>query len=62
MKLSEGTGYDCPGWLTSVRRSAGRVHEVLLVATEAARRRGVFPGTVRDLRRKYRLEWDGWDR
>jgi len=31
-------------------------------AAELARQRGVFPGTARDLRRRYRLTWSGWDR
>jgi hypothetical protein len=30
-------------------------------ANEAARRDGVFPGVLRDLRRKYRMNWKGWD-
>jgi hypothetical protein len=31
-------------------------------AAELARQRGVFPGTARDLRARYRLQWSGWDR
>ena len=31
-------------------------------AGEQARRAGVFPGTLRDARRKYRMDWSGWDR
>jgi len=30
-------------------------------AVEAARRDDVYPGTIRDIRRKYRMEWAGWD-
>jgi S1-C subfamily serine protease len=59
---SVANGYDCPSWLATVRRNALRVHDALVAAAEAARRRGIFPGVVRDLRRKYRLEWEGWDR
>ena len=29
---------------------------------ENARRAGVYPGTMRETRRKYRLDWTGWDR
>ena len=29
---------------------------------EAARRAGIYPGESRDLRKRYRLEWDGWER
>lgn len=30
--------------------------------SDAARRAGVYPGTIREARRKYRLDWTGWDR
>ena len=29
---------------------------------EAARRAGVYPGTLREMRRRYRLDWSGWER
>jgi hypothetical protein len=32
------------------------------VAEDRARMSWVYPGTRRDIRRKYRLDWDGWDR
>jgi hypothetical protein len=31
-------------------------------AGDAARRAGVYPGTLRETRRRYRLDWSGWDR
>ncbi len=31
-------------------------------AEESARRSGVYPGEARDLRKKYRLGWDGWEK
>ena len=31
-------------------------------ASETARQHGVYPGVVRDLRRRHRLIWAGWDR
>ena len=31
-------------------------------ADEAARRADVYPGTRRDLRQRYRLDYAGWDR
>src|SRR4029079_3948413 len=31
-------------------------------AADAARHAGVYPGALRDLRRRYRLDWSGWDR
>jgi hypothetical protein len=29
---------------------------------ETARRADIYPGVRRDLRRKYSLDWEGWDR
>ena len=34
----------------------------MCVAEDRARMSWVYPGTRRDIRRKYRLDWDGWDR
>jgi hypothetical protein len=31
-------------------------------ASDRARRAGVYPGNMREVRRKYRLDWTGWDR
>jgi S1-C subfamily serine protease len=53
-------------WCTSYARDLqGYVRELgdfMSQAGEQARRAGVFPGTLRDARRKYRLDWSGWDR
>jgi hypothetical protein len=43
----------------------GHVREFARVMSEAgeqARRAGVYPGVLRDVRRKYRIDWTGWDR
>jgi hypothetical protein len=40
---------------------AHQVHDGVCVAMDRARRNWVYPGTTRDLRHKYRLDWDGWD-
>lgn len=39
-----------------------QVKSGMCVAEGAARRAFVLPGTRRNLRQKYRLEWMGWDR
>ena len=62
VSLSTTTGYDCASWLASMRGDALQIHDAVAKASEGARRVGVYPGTMRDLRRKYRLDWDGWDR
>ncbi|MEO6235427.1 MAG: hypothetical protein ABIQ52_00415, partial [Vicinamibacterales bacterium] len=53
---------DCGVWLADVLQLATGVRTALTAAGEGARRGGVYPGEARDLRRKYRLGWDGWDR
>ena len=53
-------------WCTAFARDLqGYVVELstfMTQASEQARRAGVYPGTLRDTRRKYRLDWSGWDR
>ena len=56
------SGYDCTSWLATMRAHASQVRTAIDRANEAARESGVFPGTMRELRRRYRLEWTGWDR
>jgi hypothetical protein len=55
------SAYDCAGWLQTLRSNAGPIMAQIQQANEAARRDGVFPGVLRDLRRKYRMNWKGWD-
>jgi S1-C subfamily serine protease len=53
---------NCNNWLEDVRGNAGTIRAEILKAGEAARQNGVYPGVLRDLRRKHRLEWAGFDR
>jgi S1-C subfamily serine protease len=62
VRLTAASGYDCDAWLTRVRAEAERVRVTVVAATEAARRQGVYPGVMRDLRRQHRMEWSGWER
>jgi S1-C subfamily serine protease len=62
VQLTAGSSYDCESWLTRVRAEAESVRKVVVGATEAARRQGVYPGIMRDLRRQYRMDWLGWER
>lgn len=52
----------CTQWLADVTKIASGVRPAMAQAEEGARAAGVYPGVQRDLRRKYRLDWDGWDR
>ena len=60
--LTLTSGYDCPSWLQSFSDSAHRIDTELARAGEQARQAGVYPGVLREARRKARLDWPGWDR
>lgn len=60
--LANNSAVDCASWLDTVRTTAGRIRDEMVKASEAARQNGVYPGTVRDLRRRHRLDWPGSDR
>jgi len=62
IRLSQSATYDCAEWLRTVRTSADQIRGVIGQAGEAARRQGVYPGVMRDLRRQHRLEWRGWEK
>jgi S1-C subfamily serine protease len=46
----------CESTLTDLRESARRIRDAVLSADEAARRADVYPGTRRDVLRRYRLD------
>ncbi len=52
----------CAEWLTDLRQRASTLERAQLEADEAARRSDVYPGTRRDIRRRHRLDFVGWDR
>jgi S1-C subfamily serine protease len=60
----EYTGRDrnCPYWLNDLNSMSREFDTAIRSIGEAARRAGVFPGTLRDVRRKHRLDWSGFDR
>jgi S1-C subfamily serine protease len=60
--LGNNPSINCESWLDEVRTTAARIRESVDRATETARQRGVYPGTVRDLRRRQRLDWDSTNR
>jgi hypothetical protein len=53
---------DCSVWLNDLVQLATAVRTAMTAAEENARRGGVYPGEARDLRKKYRLGWDGWEK
>jgi S1-C subfamily serine protease len=50
----------CMRWLSDIKQVAGTIRQAMVAADEAAREASVYPGTRRDLRRKYKLDWDQW--
>jgi hypothetical protein len=50
----------CERSFADIRRVGEDIRNGVLSAEESARRTGVYPGTLRDVRRRHRL--DGWDR
>jgi S1-C subfamily serine protease len=52
----------CGTWLGDFRRHADVVQEAMIAAEEGARRADVYPGMRREVRRRYRLDYPGWDR
>jgi S1-C subfamily serine protease len=51
---------NCEGWLAALRTNADTVRGEMTRAAEAARRQGVYPGVMRDIRRQNKMEWSGW--
>jgi S1-C subfamily serine protease len=52
----------CISAVNDLNSSAAQVRSVMTDAQENARRASVLPGNLRDVRRRYRMDWPGWDR
>jgi hypothetical protein len=48
--------------LSDIRHHAEDIRNQMLATEEAARKADVYPGTRRELRQKYRLDYPGWDK
>jgi len=62
VRITVTSVYDCEGWLKSLRANAEQIQVEMDQAGETARQQGVYPGVLRDMRRRYRLQWSGWER
>ena len=62
VSLNLTASINCQSWLDTMRTNAVPIKNTLDQAAEIARRSGVYPGVMRDLRRRYRLDWSGWER
>jgi hypothetical protein len=61
VRINTTSAYDCGSWLDTLKISANTVRVELTKATETTRRSGVYPGVMRDLRRRHRMDWSGWN-
>jgi len=50
----------CTQWLADATKIAEGIRAAMAQGDEAARAAGVYPGVQRDLRRRYKMEWNGW--
>jgi S1-C subfamily serine protease len=60
VEIGQSLKWDCSNWIETVRSHAAEVRIRVQQASEAARHDGVYPGVVREMRRRYKLEWSGW--
>ena len=62
IKVARSNAYDCFAWIADLKSAANQIKTTLDTAAESARRDGVYPGTIRQIRQRYRMDWGGWDR
>jgi len=60
LQIQLSSGINCEGWLATVQNNAGIIRSEMSLAAETARRQGVYPGVMRDIRRQHKMEWPGW--
>ena len=53
---------DCSVWTSDLMQLTTSVRNAMIAAGDSARTSSIYPGQVRQLRHKYRLDWDGWDK
>ena len=51
----------CVQWVSELTQLANGIRASMSAADETARAASVYPGVRRDLRRKHKLDWDGWE-
>jgi hypothetical protein len=62
IRINPMSSLNCDGWLDTLESNAAPIRVEVEKAGEAARQSGVYPGVLRDLRRRHRMNWSGWDR
>ena len=62
IRINPMSSLNCESWLDTLESNATPIRLEVEKAGEAARQSGVYPGVLRDLRRRHRMNWKGWDR
>jgi S1-C subfamily serine protease len=61
VRLAATSAYNCHSWLETIQNNAAAIKAEVDRAGEAARKSGVYPGVLRDVRRRFHMDWSGWD-
>ena len=61
IRLAGTSAYNCQSWLDTIQSNAAAIKSEVDKAGEVARKSGVYPGVLRDVRRRYHMDWSGWD-
>jgi S1-C subfamily serine protease len=62
VRINPTSSLNCQNWLDTLQSNAAPIRAAVENAGETARQNGVYPGVLRDLRRKHRMNWSGWER
>jgi S1-C subfamily serine protease len=62
IRINATSTLNCQSWLDTLQSNAAPIRAAVETAGETARQSGVYPGVLRDLRRKHRMNWSGWER
>jgi serine protease Do len=61
VRINPMSSLNCQSWLDTLQTNAAPIRAEVDKAGETARQNGVYPGVLRELRRKHRMTWSGWD-
>jgi S1-C subfamily serine protease len=62
IRINPISSLNCDSWLDTLQSNAAPIRVEVERAGEAARQSGVYPGVLRAVRRRHRMNWSGWDR
>ena len=62
VEMDRAVAVECLGGREQIRSLRADIASALESAEEQARRDGLYPGEIRETRRRHGLDWDGWTR